>query len=26
MMAEKGYSYREILAHYFPETVIKKLY
>jgi len=26
MMGEKGYSYREILAHYFSNTEIKRLY
>jgi len=26
MMAEKGYSYEEILQHYFPETQIDKKY
>lgn len=26
VMGEKGYSYREILAHYFPETTLEKRY
>lgn len=26
VMGEKGYSYREILAHYFPETWLEKRY
>lgn len=26
VMGEKGYSYRQILAHYFPETTLEKRY
>ncbi|MCL1936863.1 MAG: SpoIID/LytB domain-containing protein [Candidatus Azobacteroides sp.] len=26
VMAQKGYTYREILAHYFPHSVLKKIY
>jgi len=26
MMAEKGYNYKEILHHYFPDTKIEKKY
>ena len=26
VMGEQGYSYREMLAHYFPETVLEKRY